>query len=103
MFITVMAIMPFGEFMPCFFNCHPLTLPRNSPEVIESNFYAWRATGDKKYYDNAVRFIDSLRDATSVGDANAGIGDVRQAGWGESGFFDDTERYVRSTKKEQHG
>jgi len=44
-----------------------------------------------------VRFIDSLRNATSVGDANAGIGDVRQSGWGESGFFDDTERYVRST------
>ncbi|KAH7099793.1 seven-hairpin glycosidase [Auriculariales sp. MPI-PUGE-AT-0066] len=62
------------------------------PEVMESNLYAWRTTGNKKYYDNAVKFIGSLN-ATAVGGANAGIGDVRQTAYGESGFFDDTESF----------
>ncbi|KAL4255270.1 alpha-1,2-Mannosidase [Pleurotus pulmonarius] len=30
------------------------------PEVLESNFYAWRATGDTKYLDNAAAAIDSF-------------------------------------------
>ncbi|KZV95871.1 seven-hairpin glycosidase [Exidia glandulosa HHB12029] len=63
------------------------------PEVMESNFYAYRATGDERYYQNAVRFIDSLNNSTSVNGANAGIGDVRQEEWGASGFFDDTESF----------
>ncbi|EJD51258.1 seven-hairpin glycosidase [Auricularia subglabra TFB-10046 SS5] len=63
------------------------------PEVMESNFYAWRATGDKKYYDAAVQFVDNLNKWTAVGGANAGIGDVRQTQWGQSGFFDNTESF----------
>ncbi|EJD51253.1 seven-hairpin glycosidase [Auricularia subglabra TFB-10046 SS5] len=63
------------------------------PEVMESNFYAWRATGDKKYYDAAVRFVQSLKKWTTVNGANAAIVDVRQTEYGQSGFFDNTESF----------
>ncbi|KAL0567696.1 hypothetical protein V5O48_014299, partial [Marasmius crinis-equi] len=31
------------------------------PEVLESNFYAWRATGDPKYLDRAVSAVNSFK------------------------------------------
>jgi len=31
------------------------------PEVLESNFYAWRATGDTKYLDNAVEALNAFQ------------------------------------------
>ena len=31
------------------------------PEVLESNFYAWRATGDVKYLDRAVLAIRNFK------------------------------------------
>lgn len=51
------------------------------PEVIESNFYAWRATGDKKYYDRAVNVINSFNKYLTLIngdkiDGYAGIEDV---------------------------
>ncbi|QRV76043.1 glycoside hydrolase family 47 protein [Ceratobasidium sp. AG-Ba] len=31
------------------------------PEVLESNFYAWRATGDIKYYNRAIAGLESIK------------------------------------------
>jgi mannosyl-oligosaccharide alpha-1,2-mannosidase len=31
------------------------------PEVLESNFYAWRATGDVKYLDRATQAVRSFK------------------------------------------
>ncbi|KAH7931258.1 glycoside hydrolase family 47 protein [Leucogyrophana mollusca] len=46
------------------------------PEVLESNFYAWRATGDTKYLDNAASAIKSFQDYLPTTVAFAGINDV---------------------------
>ncbi|KAL0959972.1 hypothetical protein HGRIS_011634 [Hohenbuehelia grisea] len=46
------------------------------PEVLESNFYAWRATGDTKYLDRAASAIESINKFLSVNGAFAGIEDV---------------------------
>ncbi|KAF8219645.1 glycoside hydrolase family 47 protein [Tricholoma matsutake] len=46
------------------------------PEVLESNFYAWRATGDTKYLDRAASAIESFNQYLSVNGAFAGLDDV---------------------------
>lgn len=46
------------------------------PEVIESNFYAWRATGDVKYLANASKALDGILKYCKAPLAYAGIGDV---------------------------
>jgi mannosyl-oligosaccharide alpha-1,2-mannosidase len=46
------------------------------PEVLESNFYAWRITGDKKYLDRAASAIASFNTYLSVNHAYSGITDV---------------------------
>ncbi|KAJ7109482.1 glycoside hydrolase family 47 protein [Mycena epipterygia] len=46
------------------------------PEVLESNFYAWRATGDTKYLDNAARAIDSFNKYLPATVGFTGIDDV---------------------------
>src|SRR3989442_998805 len=46
------------------------------PEVLESNFYAWRATGDEKYLSRAVSAIDSFKTFLPATVAFAGINDV---------------------------
>jgi Glycosyl hydrolase family 47 len=43
------------------------------PEVLESNFYAWRVTGDAKYYDRAVKAFESLANYLTV-DGNSTMG-----------------------------
>ncbi|TFK73469.1 glycoside hydrolase family 47 protein [Pluteus cervinus] len=60
------------------------------PEVLESNFYAWRATGDTKYLDRAASAIDSFNKYLRVGVAFAGIGDVTKT---SSGYYDDMESF----------
>jgi mannosyl-oligosaccharide alpha-1,2-mannosidase len=47
------------------------------PEVLESNFYAWRATGDVKYLDRAAHAIQVFNKylATPSG-GYAGLSDV---------------------------
>jgi mannosyl-oligosaccharide alpha-1,2-mannosidase len=49
------------------------------PEVMESNFYAWRSTGDTKYLDRANSVVQSIQKYLSVNDAYAGISDVNEA------------------------
>ena len=60
------------------------------PEVLESNFYAWRVTGDTKYLDNAASAIKSFNDFLSVNDAYAGIEDVNNV---DSEKIDDMESF----------
>lgn len=66
------------------------------PEVLESNFYAWRVTGDVKYLDRAASAIKSFQEYLSVKKADgtvggyAGIDDVNNK---ESSRIDDTESF----------
>ncbi|KAG2156713.1 glycoside hydrolase family 47 protein [Suillus bovinus] len=46
------------------------------PEVLESNFYAWRVTGDLKYFNNAVSATVSFKKYLSTTVAYTGIYDV---------------------------
>ncbi|KDN45181.1 hypothetical protein RSAG8_05096, partial [Rhizoctonia solani AG-8 WAC10335] len=60
------------------------------PEVLESNFYAWRATGDIKYFNRAVAGLESIKKYCRPGVGVAGIGDVRST---NSGYIDHTESF----------
>jgi len=46
------------------------------PEVLESNFYAWRVTGDTKYLDRAASAVASFNKYLPTTVAFAGIDDV---------------------------
>jgi mannosyl-oligosaccharide alpha-1,2-mannosidase len=46
------------------------------PEVLESNFYAWRVTGNTKYLDRAVNAVKSFNQYLSTNGAFAGLDDV---------------------------
>jgi mannosyl-oligosaccharide alpha-1,2-mannosidase len=46
------------------------------PEVLESNFYAWRVTGDTKYLDRAASALRSFEMYLSINDAFGPIQDV---------------------------
>ena len=60
------------------------------PEVLESNFYAWRVTGDQKYLDRAASAIDSFNKFLLINQAYAGINDVTVT---NSAKIDDTESF----------
>lgn len=62
------------------------------PEVLESNFYAWRVTGDTKYLDRARDAIKSFNKylSTPSGTGFAGINDVNNP---ETTQIDDTESF----------
>ncbi|EPQ52411.1 hypothetical protein GLOTRDRAFT_107755 [Gloeophyllum trabeum ATCC 11539] len=62
------------------------------PEVLESNFYAWRITGDTKYLDNAAAAIQSLNEYLYVNASGgyAGTNDVNNV---NSSLIDDTESF----------
>lgn len=60
------------------------------PEVLESNFYAWRVTGDTKYLDNAVSAINSFNTFLPATVAFAGISDVNS---NNSAKYDDMESF----------
>lgn len=49
------------------------------PEVLESNFYAYRATGDPKYLDRAASAVESFNKFLSVPNGFAGLNDVNNA------------------------
>lgn len=56
------------------------------PEVLESNFYAWRVSGKTKYLDNAVAAIASFNKYLPATVAFSGISDVTSA---DSPKYDD--------------
>ena len=60
------------------------------PEVLESNFYAWRATGDTKYLDRAAAAIDSFNKFLPSTVGFGGIWDVNNV---NSDKIDDTESF----------
>jgi len=60
------------------------------PEVLESNFYAWRVTGDIKYLDRAASAIESFNKYLSTNGAFSGIDDVNNA---QSTRINDTESF----------
>ncbi|KAI0738967.1 seven-hairpin glycosidase [Daedaleopsis nitida] len=66
------------------------------PEVLESNFYAFRATGERKFYDRAASMINSvnkfLKTPTAV-PAFAPIWDVDSTDSSDSAFIDDMESF----------
>ncbi|KAF5371789.1 hypothetical protein D9758_003529 [Tetrapyrgos nigripes] len=47
------------------------------PEVMESNFYAWRATGNTKYLDRAAQVLDHFQEYLTANDAYSGLGNVQ--------------------------
>ena len=59
------------------------------PEVLESNFYAWRVTGDPKYLDRAQAAIKSFKTYLRVNGGYTGLYDVMNP----SGKVDDTESF----------
>ena len=60
------------------------------PEVLESNFYAFRVTGDAKYLRRAARVIDSFNNYLTVTHGFAGLVDVNGV---NSNKIDDTESF----------
>jgi mannosyl-oligosaccharide alpha-1,2-mannosidase len=64
------------------------------PEVLESNFYAWRATGDTKYLDRAASAVASFKKFLEVKSSGgySGINDVNN-NVNQGGRIDDTESF----------
>jgi mannosyl-oligosaccharide alpha-1,2-mannosidase len=60
------------------------------PEVLESNFYAWRVTGDTKYLDRAASAIASFNKYLSTAVVFACLNDVDDT---TQGFIDDMESF----------
>jgi len=62
------------------------------PEVLESNFYAWRVTGDTKYLDRAASVITKFEQYLKVQETGgyAGLYDVDDT---NSQRVDDTESF----------
>lgn len=70
------------------------------PEVIESFYYAFRATGDQKYRDWAWAAFEAIRDTCVVGSGFAGVENVNLLEGGayrdfqESFLFAETLKYA---------
>ncbi|OCH87232.1 glycoside hydrolase family 47 protein [Obba rivulosa] len=60
------------------------------PEVLESNFYAWRITGDTKYLTRAAAALDAFEVYLAAPVAYAGIDDVDAT---DSAFIDDMQSF----------
>ena len=61
------------------------------PEVLESNFYAWRATGDTKYYKRAQTAVQKFNSYVLLKNGGAvGLQDVDKP---SSGQIDDTSSF----------
>ncbi|KAH9939553.1 glycoside hydrolase [Amylocystis lapponica] len=60
------------------------------PEVLESNFYAWRVTGDPKYVERAGSALQAFQKYLPTTVAYAGINDVDST---DSGFIDDMQSF----------
>ncbi|KAJ7780785.1 glycoside hydrolase family 47 protein [Mycena maculata] len=61
------------------------------PEVLESNFYAWRVTGDTKYLDRALSAIASFNKWLPATVAFASLNDVNN--FADGGFIDIMESF----------
>ena len=63
------------------------------PEVLESNFYAWRATGNTTYLDRAASALASFEKYLKAPAGYAGIWNVDDTVTSDSNFIDDTESF----------
>lgn len=66
------------------------------PEAIESTYYVWKATGDKKYYEMGKTMFDSIEKYCQVDNGYVQLRDVRtKEKWDtlESFFFAETMKY----------
>jgi len=61
------------------------------PEVLESNFYAFRVTGDTKYLDRAASAVKSFNEFLATPNGFAALNDVNNPVAG--GQIDDTESF----------
>ncbi len=61
------------------------------PEVLESNFYAWRLTGDVKYYHRAVSAYQSFE--TYLKTPTVAFAPINNVNELNSGFIDDMESF----------
>ena len=69
------------------------------PEVLESNFYAWRVTGDTKYLERALSAVRSFNKYLRIPSGYPGVWNVNQPGGGliddmESFWFAETLKYL---------
>ncbi|ORY12533.1 mannosyl-oligosaccharide alpha-1,2-mannosidase-like protein [Clohesyomyces aquaticus] len=60
------------------------------PEVLESFYYAYRATGDPKYQDWAWEGFQAINRTTRVGSGYSNVNDVNVAGGGGYGDFQES-------------
>lgn len=60
------------------------------PEVLESNFYAFRVTGDTKYLDRAAAAVKSFNEFLATPNGFAALNDVTNP---SLGLIDDTESF----------
>ncbi|OBZ67537.1 Mannosyl-oligosaccharide alpha-1,2-mannosidase 1B [Grifola frondosa] len=72
------------------------------PEVLESNFYAWRVTGDTKYYQRAVSATNSFKTFLKAPAAYSPINNVNSPNSGfmghmESFWFAEVLKYLYLT------
>jgi mannosyl-oligosaccharide alpha-1,2-mannosidase len=73
------------------------------PEVLESNFYAFRTTGDEKYLQRAWKAFESMRRVLGVNGAFTCISDVNRQDGGRkvddmpSFFFSEVLKYLYLT------
>lgn len=63
------------------------------PEVLESNFYAWRATGNTEYLDRAASAISSFERFLKAPVGYAPIWNVSDTVTSDSNFIDDAESF----------
>ena len=66
------------------------------PEAIESTYYVWKATGDKKYYEMGKTMFESIEKYCQVDNGYTQLRDVRtKEKWDtlESFFFAETMKY----------
>ena len=63
------------------------------PEVLESNFYAWRVSGDPKYVANAQVALKSFQNHLPVPNGVGGVGGLFDVNNIQSGHFDDAESF----------
>ena len=76
-----------------FLNLEPYEYYYLRPEVLESNFYAWRITGDTKYLDRAASAITSFQTYLKAPAGYAGILNVMNTTTSNDNFIDDTESF----------
>ncbi|KAG0212417.1 maturation of Asn-linked oligosaccharides protein [Mortierella sp. GBA30] len=65
------------------------------PEVLQSNLYAWRSTGDMKYYQAALRALQQIQQFAIV-PANGGAAGLNDVNNAAAGGIDDTESFFFS-------